>query len=55
MKNVLILCLIILSTVTICEAQKKSYNLQQLLKEKKLITFQKNKLILLIVVFFFLC
>jgi len=42
MKNVLILCLIILSTATICEAQKKSYNLQQLLKEKKLITFNRN-------------
>jgi hypothetical protein len=42
MKNVLILSLIILSTATICEAQKKSYDLQQLLKEKKLITFNRN-------------
>ena len=42
MKNTIILCFIAITTSIICEAQKQSYNLQQLLKEKKLITFNGN-------------
>jgi hypothetical protein len=42
MKNTIILCFIVLAAPIVCEAQKQSYNLQRLLKEKKLITFNGN-------------
>jgi hypothetical protein len=42
MKNTIILCFIVIAAPIVCEAQKQSYNLQRLLKEKKLITFNGN-------------
>ena len=42
MKNAIIVCLITFVACIVCEAQKQSYNLQQLLKEKKLITSRGN-------------
>ena len=43
MKNpVLISLLFVFATSFFCHGQKQSFNLQQLLKEKKLITFGSN-------------